>query len=141
VSKLRVTALMNQTEALWLFEQPRESYDVEMRLVSNVGEVVEGGAVRVIDAGTRRLAHTSLTYAGGGTIEVERMQQQQGGMMAKSPQFQVEIDPRRAADGSHVFWEGLPGERVRLRFALPPRPLMTQWVDRLQKLVQGRVNL
>ncbi|MBU6413136.1 MAG: PqqD family peptide modification chaperone [Planctomycetes bacterium] len=140
VSKLRVTALMDQTEALWLYEQPREAYDVEMRLVSNVGEVVEGGAVRVIEAGTRRLAHNSLTFAGGGSIEVERLEQQSG-VMAKRPQFQVEIDPKRIAENAQEVWAGLPGERVRLRFALPPRPLLAQWVDRLQKLVQGRVNL
>lgn len=136
---IRVTAAMSQDEALWLYERPREDYVVEMRLVSDVGHVFNGGNVRVIDAGQRRLAHQSLSYLGGGSIETEQSRESPG--LAKSPQFEVQIDPLLDADGGAAAWPGLPGERVAVRFALKWRPLAGQWIDRMQKLVYGRVNL
>jgi putative peptide zinc metalloprotease protein len=138
-ASLRVVAAMSQEEALWLYERPREDYSVEMRLVSNVGHTFEGGSVRVIDAGQRRLSHQSLSYLGGGTIEVD--QSKEGAGSAKNPQFEVQIDPKAYTDGRVVEWLGLPGERVKVRFALKWRPLIGQWVDHVQKLMYGRVNL
>ena len=138
-ASIRVVAAMSQEEALWLYERPREDYSVELRLVSNVGHTFEGGSVRVIDAGQRRLAHQSLSYVGGGTIEVD--QSKEGAGAAKNPQFEVQIDPVLDHDGHVADWPGLPGERVKVRFALKWRPLIGQWVDRMQKLIYGRVNL
>ncbi|MDX9910405.1 MAG: PqqD family peptide modification chaperone [Phycisphaerales bacterium] len=132
---LRVTALMTQREAAWLFELSRDRYDVEMRLRSDVPRVIDGGEVRVIDAGQLKLPHAALGFAGGGKIEID--EKERSGLLAKDPQFVVYVHaPEGRADEL-----GRPGERVALRFTLPDRPLLSQWVDRLHKMVQGRVNL
>lgn len=137
-SRLFVTATLSQAEALWLFELPREDYTVEMRLRSNVAVVFTGGNVRVIDAGQRDLPHPSLGFAGAGTIEIDT--RDQSGLLARQPQFEVIVEP--ATDPAlAAAWQGLPGERVKLRFTLPNRPLIAQWIDSLHKLVQGKVNL
>lgn len=135
---LRVTATMTQTEASWLYQLPREDYRVEMRLVSRIDDIIEGGDVRIIDAAQRELPHAALGFAGGGTFETAA--DDKSGRQAKRPVFEVKIDPRpETADGGR--WVGAPGERVSLRFTLPDRPLLWQWIDRLQKLLQGRAQL
>lgn len=137
---LRITATLSQAEASWLFQLSRDQYDVRMRLVSDVDRVREGAGVRVIDAGQKDLPHAALGFSGGGTIETDP--KDRSGRQAKRRQFKVYIDPGDAdTDGRPLAWAGAPGERVRLRFHLPHKPLMEQWVDRLQKLVQGRVNI
>ena len=45
------------------------------------------------------------------------------------------------SDDGTTYWTGAPGERVRLRFTLPPKPLLVQWADRLHKMIQGKVVL
>jgi len=132
---LRVAATLTQTEASWLVALPRGEYRVQMRAVSRVGDVIEGGAVRVVEAGQRELPHAALGFGGGGTIETE--QKDQRGTVAKNPLFKVFIDP---ATGTTLA-RGEPGERVTIRFSLPNKPLMVQWVDRLHKLIQGRVDV
>ena len=132
---LRVAATLTQSEASWLIALPREDYRVEMRAVSRVGDVVDGGGVRVVEAGQRELPHAALGFSGGGTIETE--QKDQRGTVAKNPLFKVFIDP---APGSKLA-SAEPGERVSIRFSLPAKPLLAQWVDRLHKLIQGRVDV
>lgn len=140
LDKLRVTATLSQNEGSWLFQLSRDQYDVQMRLVSDVNEVRSGGPVRVIDAGQKNLAHAALGFAGGGTIETDP--QDKSGKQSKRNQFKVYVEPPEGADeAAKLAWAGAPGERVRLRFHLPHKPLMEQWVDRLQKLIQGRVNI
>jgi len=131
---VRVVATMTQTESSWLVALPREKYEVEMRLVSDVGTVIRGGDVRVVDAGQKELPHAALGFAGGGNVETE--QRDQKGVQAKAMQFKVFIDAK-----SGTLPHAAPGERVKLRFTLPSKPLLVQWIDRFEKLVQGRVNV
>jgi len=135
VDHLRVAATLTQTEASWLVALPRDEYRVEMREVSRVGDVIEGGAVRVVEAGQHELPHAALGFAGGGTIETEKKDQR--GTVAKNPLFTVYIEPATGTTLAH----GEPGERVSIRFSLPAKPLLAQWVDRLHKMVQGRVDV
>lgn len=130
---VRVTASMTQNEAAWLFdeiEKPR----VSMRPVSMPGVVIKGHNLRAIDAGQAYLPHASLGYAGGGTIQTD--QTDQSGLLAETQQFIVYIEPT-----ANDEWSGVPGERVYLRFRLGAKPLAVQWVDRLHKMIQGRVQL
>jgi putative peptide zinc metalloprotease protein len=129
---LRVAATLGQAEASWLFELDRGQYDVEIRRLAKVEKVIKGGDVRVIDAGQRKLSHASLGFGGGGTIETEQRDKQ--GLIAKRPQMVAYVQTPGTTDL-------LPGEQVRLRFTLPSKPLLSQWIDRLQKLLQGRVNV
>ncbi|QYK47357.1 MAG: PqqD family peptide modification chaperone [Phycisphaeraceae bacterium] len=134
-SRVRVAALLPQKEAAWHFELGTEGYAVRMRSFSRPGHEIEGANVRVIDAGQVRLPHAALGFAGGGVVETQQSDKQ--GRMAKKPQFVLYVEP--PAGSAPAI--GAPGERVALRFHLPWRPLMAQWVDRLQKLVQGRVDV
>ena len=136
MDQLRVAAVLTQTEASWLFELAQEQYEVEMRLASNVAKVIDGDNVRVVDAGQRELPHAGLGYGGGGTFETKQEDKQ--GRATKGPQFKAFIDAKEPGTLSAA---GAPGEKVALRFSLPSRPLIGQWVDRLQKLIQGRVNI
>lgn len=133
-SRTRVAAALSQAEATWLFEVPRSEYSVEIRRHSNPRDVRTGGDVRAIDAGQRALPHPALGFAGGG--EVETAARDQTGLEAKRPQFTVYVEGRPGAGPL-----GVPGERVVVRFTLPSRPLLGQWVDALRRTLQGRVNL
>lgn len=130
---VRVAASMTQTEAAWLFDEA-EKPRVSIRPVSMPSVVVRGDSVRAIDAGQAHLPHASLGYAGGGTIQTR--QDDRTGLATEDAQFLVYVEP---ADSSE--WWGVPGERVYLRFRLSAKPLAVQWVDRLHKLIQGRVQL
>ena len=85
-------------------------------------------------AATAYLPHASLGFAGGGTIRTK--QDDSSGLQAETAQFIVYVEPIANED-----WHGVPGERVHLRFRLSAKPLAVQWVDRLHKLIQGRVQL
>ncbi|MCB9844676.1 MAG: HlyD family efflux transporter periplasmic adaptor subunit [Phycisphaeraceae bacterium] len=132
--RVRVVATLSQRENDWA-ASGGSSYSVKVRMVSRAGESIPARVERVIPAGQQRLAHPSLGFAGGGTIQTE--QSDQSGTLATSRQFEMEL----LAEPGEGAWPGLPGERVRLRFTLPDKPLAVQWVDALAKLVQGRVRL
>jgi putative peptide zinc metalloprotease protein len=134
LDSVRVVATLSQGEGEWLNELNPGEYKVELRRASDIDDVLEGTYIRHNEAATRDLPHPSLGFSGGGTIEVE--QQDHTGMTAKRPLFTAYFAP--VTEGG---FQGKPGERVSMRFSLPNKPLMTQWVDRLEKLVQGRVKL
>lgn len=130
---VRVTATIAQTEGSWLFDLPTEAYRVEVRRASRVQEAIPAVVEAVLPAGQRELPHPALGFAGGGKVETEAGDQ--SGTVTKRPMFEARF---ASADGAVV---GLPGERVHLRFELPSRPLLAQWVDSLRKLTQGRAKL
>lgn len=135
LAAVRVAAELPQTEGSWLFELPREQFNVELRTLSRIDRVVTGKVDRIIDAGQRELPHAALGVQGGGVIETNP--EDRSGRQTKRPRFRVDI---AAADGT-ADSIGAPGERVRIRFTLPDKPLLSQWFDRLQKIIQGRVNI
>ena len=130
---VRIAAAMTQLEAAWLFDQ-NESPRVAMRPVSMPSVEVRGSDIRAIDAGQAYLPHASLGYAGGGTIKTSA--EDRTGLKAETAQFIVYVSP-----DEDERWSGVPGERVHLRFRLSHKPLAVQWVDRLHKMIQGRVQL
>lgn len=134
-TSLRVIATIAQTEASWVFSSP-DQYSVEMRGLADVPRVVPARFERQLEAGRRELPHPAFGYAGGGQIETER--EDRTGVLAKRPVFRAYFTPEIPAGGAPI---GLPGERVALRFTLAPKPLMSQWIDRLNKLIQGRAKV
>ena len=70
---VRVTALMSQTEADWITRLLPSSYGVEMRVASNPGTLIEARTTRVVEAGSRELPHSSLSFAGGGNASSGRL--------------------------------------------------------------------
>jgi putative peptide zinc metalloprotease protein len=133
LNDLRIAAAITQPEGSWLFELNPNQYKVELRRVSDVDTIVPAKFHHDTSAGTRDLPHGALGFPGGGKIETD--QRDRNGIVAKRPLFKAYFTAEDAD------FAGRPGERVNLRFTLPDKPLMAQWVDRLEKLVQGRVKL
>jgi putative peptide zinc metalloprotease protein len=135
---VRVAATLDQRQAAWLFDpsSPRAGLACDVRLVSDVNQILPASKWDVIQAGQRDLRHAALGFTGGGPFETES--KDESGRIAKRPQFNLNI---YASDPERLAALTLPGERVKVRFKLPPRPLLAQWIDRLEKEIQGRVHL
>jgi len=145
---LRVAAVLPQAEADWIASMPSERYVVEGRRVSAVGDVLELTPTRLPRSASTQVPHGALTFMGGGTIENDpRAQAQQMDNVAKRPIFTAAFTPKLAADATDedrataLASLGPTGERVKLRFELPSKPLLAQWVDRLEKALQGRAKI
>ncbi len=133
---IRVAATMDTSKAQPLIELPSGEYTVEMRSVAKPYEVVRGGAIRIVPAGARRVPHAALAFQGGGSVENDP--QDQKGLATKTSEFTVYVEAP-AIDGTP--WQGVPGERVTVRFTLPSKPLLAQWWHRFEKLLQGRADI
>lgn len=139
---IRVVASMDQRQADWLqtmsFEQ---DFSAQIRRHTQPG--VAYGVTEFVrrDAGDRALPHPALADIGGGQVQTSRDQQAGGGQSAQAttPRFIVEMEAD--FDASATQLPPMPGERVAVRFELPARPLLSQWVDRLRQLVQGRIDI
>jgi putative peptide zinc metalloprotease protein len=116
---VRVAAALSSVEAEPLQRLSPEQRSVEIRPYTDPDRVVRGERMRVIPAGQKVLPHAALGYSGGGTIETDP--QDRTGLATKSAQFFVYVE----APGL-----GAPGERVKLRFTYPRRPLLGQWWER-----------
>lgn len=132
--QLRVTAVITQPEASWI---TRDDYKVEARFVSDPERVVKLTRQRVISAGTKELPHESMGYQGGGGIETDP--RDNTGRVSRTAMFKGFFVPGIAPGplGPGV----MPGTRVHLRFELPARPLLSQWIDQIEKTLQGRAKV
>lgn len=145
---LRVAATMDQRQSGWLFASANHSDSpppwtaAQVRLVSDVNTVFDTTSVRTIAAGQKVLPSAAIGYSGGGAVEIDS--QDKSGRVAKRPVFKLYLDlnPQAVESGREGGASMLtPGERVRVRFSLQHKPLLAQWIDRLQKEIQGRVKL
>lgn len=142
-SMLRATATLAQQEA-WIYELPPDAYKVEVRRASNISEVIPATFIKTNEAGDRELPHPALGFSGGGTFETDS--RDNTGRLAKAPllkaYFRSANDP---ADGGRFATASgdaaQSGERVYFRFTLPSRPWMVQWIDSIEKTLQGRARL
>jgi hypothetical protein len=128
-SHVRVAAPLTTAQAEPLIQTPPDKRHVEIRAISKPDDVIHGTSLRVIEAGQKALPHAALSYGGGGSVETDP--QDKTGMTA--PQRPVPC-LRRCPQSRR------PGERVRLRVSLPWRPLLWQWVERVERMIQGRVG-
>lgn len=136
---IRIAATLDQRQAEWLLtraEERGEPLTCQVRLISDVSTIVTAERYEPVPAGQRLLPSAALGFTGGGRFEVDT--QDHSGRVAKRPQFNVYIYPK---PDDHLAASVLPGERVVVRFKLPTRPLLAQWIDRLRKEIQGRVNI
>ncbi|MFI4881724.1 MAG: HlyD family efflux transporter periplasmic adaptor subunit [Phycisphaerales bacterium JB064] len=135
---IRVVASVDQNEADWLQTMSfEEDFSAQVRRFTQPGVAHEVTAFVRRDAGDRALPHPALADVGGG--QVQTTQDQGYGPRATRPRFIVEMEAN--FEGVRSKLPPMPGERVAVRFSLPPRPLLGQWVDRLRQLVQGRVDI
>ena len=133
-SKVRVAVTLSQTDSAWLFELPQDKVRVQMRLVSNMAEVFEGVGIRALPGGQRTLPHQALGFGGGGDFET--VGTDRTGRQMKKDQFNAFIElPKSMLANTAV------GQRVYMRFTLPSKPALEQVIDRINKTLQGKVNL
>lgn len=128
---VRIDASAAQRDAAWLGTMERDAYVIEVRRLSDIERVIVCGEIEVAPGGQRSLSHAALAATGGGQVAVEASDAT--GRTAMRRRFPVRI----WAEGL----QGSPGERVRVRFVLPKRPLMAQWGERVARIVQERVRL
>jgi biotin carboxyl carrier protein len=145
LDQLRAVATLTQQEA-WIYELSPSEFSVEVRRASDLATVIPATFERSSQSGDRELPHPALGFAGGGSFETES--RDQTGMVAKSPLLKAYFKSALQSDSGEVSRfaaaggvPGQPGERVYLRFTLPRKPLMTQWIDEFQKKLQGRARL
>ena len=132
----RVVATLDQRENTWAIRYARGDLPVraDVRFVSDASRTAQAGIVSIVETGVLDLASPALGYTGGGDIQLEPGDQ--SGTRATSRQFEMRLAPEPGEQ-----WAGAPGERVRVRFTLPAKPLLVQWTDRLHKMVQGKIRL
>ena len=141
---VRIAAVLTQREAAWHFDVGPERYTVSARLVRDPSVTYGGRGVTVVEAGQTELPHAALGFAGGGQIETDPdrpTRTKDAAFVMRIAEILPPGDEGAGRDHAHAFAPGLPGERVSLRFTLPARPVLVQFVDRMHKLVQGRVKL
>jgi putative peptide zinc metalloprotease protein len=137
---LRVVAVLSQDQADWISTLPPDRYRVELRRASRIRDVIPASLTRAPSAARRELPHAALGHTGGGAIETRQGQVEQGEQVAKRPVFRASFAALADAEGASAS-VGVPGERVKLRFTLPSRPLLFQWIDRVEQTVQGRARV
>ncbi|MEX2219600.1 MAG: PqqD family peptide modification chaperone [Phycisphaerales bacterium] len=133
-TKTRVAAVLSTAQFGSLMELEADAFDTEVRPYSDPHTVMRVAEVHVIEAGQHTLPHQALSFAGGGTFETDP--QDRTATATKGTVFIARLDGIAAGAGPE--WVGVPGERVRVRFALPPQPLLSQWIGRLHRIIQER---
>jgi len=93
----------------------------------DVSQILEADHYDVVPAGQRTLPSAALGFTGGGSFETEN--KDESGRVTKAPAVQR---PHLGQPADVMAAARPPGERVKVRFKLPPRPLLAQWLDRLQ---------
>lgn len=138
---VRVTALLSQQQADWVSSLSPERFETEVRRASRVHETIPVVMTRSPAAARRELPHEALGYQGGGTVETQAGKMQAGERVASRPLFNAHFAARIPENGDSPRSLGMPGERVYVRFSLPARPLLSQWMDRVRQTVQGRAKV
>ena len=120
------------------FEGPRllrADARVDIRPVRQPDHGFSGRVTRVLPAGQRRLPSAALGATAGGYIATDPTDAE--GSAAAEPFFEIEIEPD-LTDASAV---PLHGQRVVVRFTLPPKTLLQQWVRSARQLLQQRFQV
>jgi putative peptide zinc metalloprotease protein len=130
--QLLFSAIVSQTEASRLFEGSIRWG--EIRLPGQAGTTIPISGQTIIPAERRRLPSAALGWRGGGALAVSLDDRE--GTRAAEPFFEV-----RAALDLPEGVTALQGQSGRLRFSLPPEPLLQQWGRKLRQLLQQRYGL
>ncbi|MEM6457805.1 MAG: PqqD family peptide modification chaperone [Planctomycetota bacterium] len=129
------------------FEGPRLAAAddrVEVRLAGRPDTHFRGRVVEALPAGQRRLPSAALGQPAGGPIAVDPADTE--GRLAVEPFFAFRVDPVGAdpldATGRPITAYRLADhQRLVVRFELPPRPLLSQWVRRARQALQQRFQV
>ena len=125
-------AIISQEEASRLFAGDIRS--CEVRLFGRSDVVLPVSARRVIPADRKTLPSAALGWRSGGEVAVAPTDAT--GLTAREPFFEM-----RAAVSAMPGVMLLDGRSGRIRFDLPPEPLLGQWLRKLNQLLQQRYGL
>lgn len=121
------SAVVSQQEASRLFAKQIRS--AEVRLRGQAGLVLPVTGQQIIPAEHTYLPSAALGWVGGGEVAVELTDP--SGVRAAEPFFEL-----RATVQPEPGVAILQGRSGKIRFDLPPEPLLKQWIRRLRQVVQ-----
>jgi len=128
----RFSAVVSQDEAANLFvDQIRK---VEVRLYGQGGTNLTVRSFQIIPFQHERLPSAALGWFGGGEVAVSVSDET--GLQAAEPFFQIYANLR--LDPSVTFLHGRAG---KIRFSLPPEPLLVQWTRKIRQFLQKRYQV
>ncbi len=107
--------------------------EVEMRVLGRPEVAFTGRITKVLPAGHQKLPSAALGYLAGGSMAVNPEDPE--GTEAAEPFFEVQIAPEAKVVAEQML---RPGQRVVVRFSMPPRPLAVQWWRKLRQVMQER---
>jgi putative peptide zinc metalloprotease protein len=126
------SAIISQKEASRLFTD--EIRDSEVKMYGQAGETLTVVEQTVIPADQQNLPSAAIGWAGGGEVAVDL--QDKSGTKAVEPFFEVRSTVVGGEDMALLHGKG-----GRIRFDLPPEPLLRQWVRKLRQLLQQRYGI
>ncbi len=109
---------------------------VELRVKGRPNMHLKGTICKVLPAGQQELPSAALGYVAGGSVAVAM--NDQSGRKTTEPFFEVHVKPELS---NLTNTKLLIGQRVVVRFELPPRPLLIQWWHSIQQVIQQRFSL
>jgi len=125
----RFSAVVSENDASRLFEGNIRA--AEVRLHGQAAQVLQVSGQRIIPAEQEVLPSAALGWNSGGDVAIAG--EDETGVKAREPFFAVQarVEPRAGVELLH-------GGSGRIRFELPPQPLLQQWTRRLAQLLQKR---
>jgi putative peptide zinc metalloprotease protein len=131
-SEFYFSAIVSQNDASRLFS--REIRGSEIKLFGQVDTTLPVTGQKVIPAEKQDLPSPAVGWAGGGEVAVDPSDQQ--GIRTTEPFFEVRASVSPVGDIAMLHGKG-----GRIRFDLPPEPLLSQWVRKFRQLLQTRYGI
>ncbi len=126
------SAVVSENDVSRLFEG--KTPPAEVRLYAQPGVALKVAEERIIPADQEVLPSAALGWRGGGEIAVNATDR--GGVRTREPFFAVKALLQSQSEVAlRHGWTG------KIRFDLPARPLLSQWVRRFHQLLQKRYGL
>jgi putative peptide zinc metalloprotease protein len=125
-------ATVKQEDADRLFA--RELTSAEVRLYGQADQIIAARRLQIVPGGQRLLPSPALGWRGGG--EMPLASDDPNGLRSAEPFFEVHAE---IPDGARPLF--LHGRSGRIRFDLPPEPLLPRWIRDLRQLLQKRYQL
>ncbi|MCD4698983.1 MAG: hypothetical protein K8R91_00205 [Phycisphaerae bacterium] len=132
LERVFVRAVADQQAAMMLVSEAYD--DVEIRLKGRPDMQVSGRKLQILPAGSKRLPSAALGYAVGGSMQTAP--DDPHGTKSSERFFEIHVLPGETDDVKL-----LSGQRVVVRFEMPPKPLLVQWWRSLLQLIQRRFHI
>ncbi|MGC9450588.1 MAG: biotin/lipoyl-binding protein [Oceanipulchritudo sp.] len=131
-SSFYFSAIVSQNEASRLFSS--EIHGSEVKIYGQPETTLPVLSSKVIPAEQERLPSPAVGWAGGGDVAVDMSEKT--GTRTTEPFFEVRAGVAPAGDS-----QLLHGRGGRIRFDLPPEPLLRQWIRKFLQLLQNRYGI